>query len=93
MKLLSAAGKNITSESYTFVSNDALLEFEGTFSGESVYVERLMDSGSYQTLEDGTITYPTEKIIRLYRGAVIRVRTSNGAGTPSITVRANHRDQ
>ena len=90
--LLSSAGKAATSPAYTFVSDDALLQFEGDFSGESAYIQRYTIGDGWQTLEDGTITYATEKFVRLFRGAKIRITTSNGAGTPTITASANNRD-
>ncbi len=90
--LLSNAGKGATSNEYELVSDSVCFMFEGDFSGESAYIQRKTVAGTFQTLEDGTITYATEKIIRLARGVVVRVATSNGAGTPSITASVAKRD-
>lgn len=84
MKVLDAAGKNVSSDVCTFASSDVVVIVDGVFDGESVYIERKRDDGSFTALADGELTSANEKLVRLWRGAQIRLKTSNGAGAPAI---------
>jgi hypothetical protein len=92
MRVLSSAGKNTSSIDIAFAKADVVIIVDGTFDGESVFIERKRDDGSYNPLADGELTSSNEKLVRLWRGAVIRLRTSNGAGAPSIDAYVMQRD-
>ena len=92
MDMLVNAGTDEASEDFTFVASDAVVIVEGTFDGESVYIERKRDDGTYSALADGELSDANEKLVRLWRGAIIRLKTSNGAGSPIINGYIMQRD-
>jgi archaellum component FlaG (FlaF/FlaG flagellin family) len=93
MIVLNEAGKNVSSTDVVFSSSDVVVVVDGAMDGESVFIERKRDDGAYSPLADGEITTTNEKLVRLWRGATIRLRTSNGTGTPSITAHVMQRDR
>jgi len=82
--ILTGAGKDVTG-SYTMQTDNALLSYGGTFSGESFTISMLV-AGVPEPIPNGTVTAGGQQLLRLVRGKVIQVTTSDGGGSPSINV-------
>jgi len=84
IQILTNALKNTSSAIITMDTDNAILYIEGTFSAETVTINRLSPDDVVTPLTGGVITVAGEKLVQLFRGARIQLSISNGAGTPSI---------
>lgn len=83
--ILKEAGKNVTTNAIRLDTDNGLLSWGGTFSGETISIQVREQSG-WEPVIDGVFSAAGQKILRLARGREIRAVTSNGAGTPSLNM-------
>ncbi|MCA9367304.1 hypothetical protein KC887_03530 [Candidatus Kaiserbacteria bacterium] len=89
--LLLNAGAGAQSDPLSLKTNNAIIYFDGPFGSEEVYLERLNPfNGQWSEVTGSRFSATTEKEIKLYKGGVIRAKTTNNGSAPSITVTIAH---
>ena len=83
LNLLGNADTGVTSNTFTFTTNDIFIYFSGDFDGATCAIQFKREDNTWVTLADGLITEPSEKVVLLFKGAELRLVTSGGTN-PSI---------
>jgi len=89
--LLLNAGAGAQSDPFSLKSNKATIYFNGPFANEEVYLEvQNPSNGLWLEAPQSRFSSDSIKEIRLYKGGVIRAKTTSNGSTPSITVTVAH---
>ena len=85
ISILKGAGKDVTTDPIETRSDNGLLSWGGTFSGETITLQVWEQTG-WEPVTGAVFSAAGQQLLKLAKGKRIRAVTSNGAGTPSLNM-------